>query len=658
MADIIQLLPDNVANQIAAGEVIQRPASVVKELLENAVDAGSTQVKLIIKDGGRTLIQVIDNGCGMSDTDARLSFERHATSKVRSADDLFALRTKGFRGEALASMAAIAHVELKTKQIGEELGTKIEVEGSVVNHQEATNCPAGSSFSVKNLFYNVPARRNFLKSDQIETRHIMDEFQRLALSHCDIEWVFIHNGNEIFHLPPGTLRQRLVGLFNKKMNEKLVPIDEETSIVGVKGFIGKPEYAKKVRGEQFFFVNNRFIKSAYLNNAVTNAYADLIQTKNHPTYFIFLELDPSTIDINIHPTKTEIKFEDDKSIYAILNSGVKQSLGKYNIAPTLDFETETCFNVPHLEKGQAIQVPQIHVDPTFNPFKADDEEDSPIEASRFSAGAANFSGGESNSFSTGKFNPTGGASFTGGTSAKPMASSADFEKVNASFQPDNSWESFYNFDDIEEKDEEALQTTLDESWKSNGEIPEIKNPVQYHGRYISVQIKSGILLIHQSRAHERVLFEQFVKNMAFNQVNTQRLLFPEKLDLSATDRLIFEDVLNDLKLIGFDFELSEKNIAILGVPTEVMDNDPQQLIEEILEKFKQEEQNIELNQRELLARSMAKNLAIKAGKYLSTQEITALVEALFESEIPYYTPAGKPTMITFTLEDLLKRFDT
>ena len=369
MPDIIQLLPDAVANQIAAGEVIQRPASAVKELLENAIDAGSDTISLVIKDAGKALIQVNDNGFGMSETDARLSFERHATSKIKSADDLFNINTKGFRGEALASIAAIAQVELKTKIVGTDLGTQIIIEGSEVKEQEVCNCSKGTSFSIKNLFYNVPARRNFLKSNPVEIKHIIEEFQRVAMVHADIAFSMYNNGNEVFNLKKGSFRQRIVGIFGEKYNQKLVPVTENTDIVSIEGFVSKPEFAKKTRGEQYFFVNDRFIKNPYLNHAVNNAFDQLLSKDQFPSYFLKLTIDPSKIDINIHPTKTEIKFEDERAIYAIIRTAVKQALGKFNIAPTLDFEQESSFNVPLMKSSDSVKAPSIKVNKDYNPFE-------------------------------------------------------------------------------------------------------------------------------------------------------------------------------------------------------------------------------------------------------------------------------------------------
>ncbi|WP_339654616.1 DNA mismatch repair endonuclease MutL, partial [uncultured Salegentibacter sp.] len=369
MTDIIQLLPDHVANQIAAGEVVQRPASVVKELVENAIDAGSGNIQVVIKDAGKTLIQVVDDGKGMSLTDARMCFERHATSKIKAAEDLFSLQTKGFRGEALASIAAIAHVELKTKPEDDEVGTQIKVEGSKVANQDVCVCPKGTSVSVKNLFYNIPARRNFLKSDAVETRHIINEFQRVALAHPQIAFSLFHNGSELFQLPETNHRQRITNIFGGKTNEKLVPVTEETEIVEISGFVGKPEFAKKSRGEQFFFVNNRFIKSPYLNHAVVAAFEGLLKDKSYPSYFLFLKVDPKSIDINIHPTKTEIKFDDEHALYAILRSAIKHSLGQFNVAPVLDFDRDANLDTPYDYKNRSAEVPQVEVDRNFNPFQ-------------------------------------------------------------------------------------------------------------------------------------------------------------------------------------------------------------------------------------------------------------------------------------------------
>ena len=507
MSDIIQLLPDHVANQIAAGEVVQRPASAVKELLENAVDAGSTKIDLIIKDAGKTLIQVVDNGCGMTETDARMSFERHATSKIKNADDLFAIKTKGFRGEALASMAAIAHVELKTKIVDIDLGSQIIIEGSEIISQEPVSCNNGTSLSIKNLFYNVPARRNFLKSNGVETRHIIDEFERVALTHPDIHFTMNHNGNEVFNLASSGLRQRVVNVLGKKYNDRLVPIEEYTNILNVTGYIVKPEFSKRTRGEQFFFVNNRFIKSTYLNHSVTSAFRELIAKDQFPSYFIYLEVEPNTIDINIHPTKTEIKFEDEKSIYAIIHSAVKNSLGKYNIAPSLDFTQETSFNVPPLKEGQTIVQPVIKVNPGFNPFETNKES-------------------SINSFKKKNI------------SQQQLTANLDFLDQNKS-------------QNLKNADINSDNTGLERNWSGLVDAEKEVKTYQLHRKFILTQTGSGLLIINQQRAHQQILFEQFIFELNRNTAETQKLMFPKTIELKNTDFELIREVLNEIKHIGF-----------------------------------------------------------------------------------------------------------
>ncbi len=490
MADIIQLLPDHVANQIAAGEVVQRPASVVKELLENAIDAEATSIQLIIKDAGKTIIQVIDNGKGMSDTDARLSFERHATSKIRSAEELFSIHTKGFRGEALASIAAIAHVELKTKRESEELGTRIEIEGSIVKSQEVTVTPKGTSIAVKHLFFNIPARRNFLKSNNVELRHIIDEFHRVALAHPDIAFSMINNGSETFNLPESNYRQRVVNIFGGKTNEKLVPVEEETEVLKISGFVGKPEFAKRSKNEQFFFVNDRFIKSPYLNHAINAAYEGLLKDGSYPSYFLKLTVDPKTIDINIHPTKTEIKFDDEHTLYAIIRSAVKHSLGQFNVAPVLDFDRDNNLDTPYAYKDKNTSTPTIEVDRSFNPFQSE--------------------------------SPSG----------KSGVLSSKFKKESTA-----SWESLYvgleskgtktevDFSNLEfESDPEKQELFSDDSAMSQGQTT-----YQFHNKYIISPIKSGMIVMDQHRAHSRVLYEGFLKQLTVKEATSQQLLFPLKL---------------------------------------------------------------------------------------------------------------------------------
>lgn len=461
MSSIIQLLPDHVANQIAAGEVVQRPASVVKELIENAIDAKATDIKLIVKDAGKTLVQVIDNGSGMNVTDARLCFERHATSKIKNAEDLFSLNTKGFRGEALASIAAIAHVELKTKQEQEELGTHIVIEGSKFVSQDVAVLPKGTSFAVKNLFFNIPARRNFLKSDTVEFRHIVDEFQRVALAHPSIYFTLIHNGSEMFNLPNSNYRQRIVNVFGGKTNEKLVPVSEETEIVTIEGFIGKPEYAKKSRGEQFFFVNDRFIKSGYLHHAIMNAYEGLLREGNQPSYFLYLNVPPNTIDINIHPTKTEIKFDDEHALYAILRSAVKHSLGQFNVAPVLDFDRDANLDTPYDYKNKDGEFPTIQIDTTFNPF---DTNETPKKS---------YSSSSSHSFKSKSKELQWDNLYVG-------LNNDTQEVFSHSFENHEVTGSLFNDKEIEEKSSRTYQ---------------------FHKKYIISSIKSGMLVINQSRAH-------------------------------------------------------------------------------------------------------------------------------------------------------------
>ena len=614
MSDIIQLLPDNVANQIAAGEVVQRPASAVKELLENAVDAGSTKIDLIIKDAGKTLIQVVDNGCGMTETDARMSFERHATSKIKNADDLFAIQTKGFRGEALASIAAIAHVELKTKIVDIDLGSQIIIEGSEIISQEPVSCNNGTSLSIKNLFYNVPARRNFLKSNGVETRHIIDEFERVALTHPDIHFTMNHNGNEVFNLASSGLRQRVVNVLGKKYNDRLVPIEEYTNILNVTGYIVKPEFSKRTRGEQFFFVNNRFIKSTYLNHSVTSAFRELIAKDQFPSYFIYLQVEPNTIDINIHPTKTEIKFEDEKSIYAIINSAVKNSLGKYNITPSLDFTQETSFNVPPLKEGQTIVQPEIKVNPGFNPFETNKES-------------------SINSF-------------------KKKNISQQQLSANLDFLDQNKLQNVKSADNI------SGNTVLEQNWSGLVDAETEIKTYQLHQKFILTQTSSGLLIINQQRAHQQILFEQFIFELNRNTAETQKLMFPKTIELNNSDFELIREVLNEIKNIGFDIEVFGKNtLAINGLPIGVEEGNCEKIIEEFIEQIKNNANEISANNKNALAMSLARSSSIKNGRKLSSKEMNTLVDQLFACENPYHSPNGKPIIIKINEEELDQRFD-
>lgn len=609
MPDIIQLLPDSVANQIAAGEVVQRPASAVKELLENAIDAGATEIKLIVKDAGKTLIQVIDDGCGMSDTDARLSFERHATSKIRKAEELFHIRTKGFRGEALASIAAIAHVEMKSRMRENELGTKINIAGSEVISQEPCAAPNGTSISIKNLFYNVPARRNFLKSDSVEMRHIIEEFERVALAHPDVAFTVHHNNAELFNIKASPLRQRIVNMFGPRYNERLVPVREETAIVTVQGFIGKPEFAKKTRGEQYFFVNDRFIKNNYLNYAVTQAFDEMISYGSHPSYFLYLQVDPSTIDVNIHPTKTEIKFTEERSIYAIIHSAVRNSLGKYNIAPSLDFDQEDIFNVAPMPQNLEVAPPETK-DFDFNPFD----------------NAAKPSG---------KFSSGGG-----------QASSSGFP---------GAWKDLYTITKM--GDEQQPLFDREDADEFPKRAPESRSVFQLNGKYICTTIKSGLIIIDQQRAHERILYEDALNNLESQGGYSQQQLFPQTVELSNADCALINDLNDDMHRLGFTIDSFGGNeIVINGIPTEAANIPVQGLIENFLEQYKNTANEVQSNTRERLARSHARSLCIREGKILQPVEMLDLIDKLFACKQPQAAPNGKPTIITFANEELDKKF--
>ncbi|KGO79274.1 DNA mismatch repair protein MutL [Flavobacterium beibuense F44-8] len=634
MSSIIQLLPDHVANQIAAGEVVQRPASVVKELMENSVDAGSTEIKLVVKDAGKTLIQVIDNGKGMSVTDARLCFERHATSKIRHAEDLFALGTKGFRGEALASIAAIAHVEMKTKQDQDELGTHIVIEGSKFVSQDVAVLPKGTSFSVKNLFFNIPARRNFLKSDTVEFRHVVDEFERVAMAHANIHFVLIHNGSEMFNLPASNTRQRIVNIFGGRTNEKLVPVNETTEIVSINGFVCKPEFAKKNRGEQFFFVNDRFIKSAYLHHAVMAAYEGLLKDGTQPGYYLYLDVPPNTIDINIHPTKTEIKFDDEHALYAILRSAIKHSLGQFNVAPVLDFDRDATLDTPYDYEKKDVGMPTIQVDSTFNPF-ADDSDDKPAQS---------FSGGSSRSSSSSSF------------SSSSSYSSPSFKKDKMP-----SWESLYNglntsTDEIAEISFESEEVTG--SLFNDEEVEQTAHKTyQIHKKYIVSPIKSGMVIIDQKRAHQRVLYEQFLANITVQHGSSQQLLFPLTLHFNKSELGIIKEMKESLQNTGFVFdEFSDDHIVVSGLPVNVAESEVSILLEELLNDLEQEVPDTSFSQSDSIAKSMSRSLAVKTGVALTEKEQETMVNALFACKEPGVSPFNKPTFITLSVEDLDKRF--
>jgi DNA mismatch repair protein MutL len=607
---IIHLLPEHVANQIAAGEVIQRPASVVKELMENSIDAGATFVQLNLKDAGKTLIQVVDDGDGMTPEDAVKCFQRHATSKLKSADDLFQLQTKGFRGEALASIASIAHVSMRTKKDGVDTGTLIEVEGNAIKTNEQIVCSKGTSFEVKNLFYNVPARRNFLKSEGIEFGHIRDEFERVALAHPDIKFSLHHNGQEIYQLQAGVLRMRVASIFGRNSNERLVPLEEQTNIVSIKGFLGKPDAAKKTRGEQFFFVNHRFFKDSYFHHAISKAFEGMISEKHFPSYCIYLEVDPAKIDVNIHPTKTEIKFEEDRFIYSILLSSVRQALGKYNIFPTLDFETETSFDVPSSFRKTEPVEPQINVDPSFNPF----------QTQKFSDGSS-------------------GNSFT-----KALKN----EGFGQAMPSPSEWEQFYH---IEESS--PVQQT------SNSESLDFENEASHgnyliHDRYVFSPTKSGLLVIDVKRAKWRILYDELIGKFIHQALDSQQLLFPIEKHVSNVEIDLWSNHEKLLQQLGFHCTINGTMLSIHGVPSVLPENSIDSCIDSLLADL----QNRDIDQGDVahyLVRRLTQNAA-KDAQVRGTAEAQALVESLFQCEEHALAPNGKKVMHTVSLVDISSNF--
>ena len=607
MLDIIQLLPDHVANQIAAGEVVQRPASVVKELLENAIDAKATSIKLLIKDAGKTLIQVIDNGTGMSETDARMSFERHATSKIKSAFDIYNLHTKGFRGEALASIAAIAQVELKTKQENQEIGSILKIEGSKIILQEVISTPKGTSIAVKNLFFNIPARRNFLKSNAVETRHIIDEFQRVALAHPNIGFSLYHNDNEVYFLKSENFRQRITAIFGNRINDKLVPINETTDLVKITGFVASPKFAKKKRGEQFFFANNRFIKSNYLNHAVNKAYEGLLDNGYFPSYFMFLEVDPKTIDINIHPTKTEVKFENESDIYAILRATVKHSLGQYNIAPLLDFNRDDSMDVPYSYKNSSKTTPTISVDTDFNPFKSGI-----------------------------KSNYTPKKEKTNWESLYVDTNSSDINQVNIVVESDISQPDLFN--DLDEK-----HTT---------------KTLQLQKKYIVSSLKNSMIVIKQSLAHQRILYEELLTKITVKEAVSQQLLIPIEIEFTKQDVAILFETKQELENIGFQFAEFRSDCVIFdGIPTTIPQDKLVSTLEEIIDSVKLETEQDNFGLLDTIIKSLAKSLAIKSGKQLNSKEQEEIINKLFSCKEPNYSPYGKLIFTKLPLDEIEQKFN-
>ncbi len=622
MPDIIQLLPDNIANQIAAGEVIQRPASAVKELLENAVDAGATEINLIVNDAGKALIQVIDNGKGMSETDARMAFERHATSKIRNIEDLFKIKTMGFRGEALASIAAVAQVELKSKRLEDETGIFIEIENSLVIKQEPTAMQTGTSIAMKNLFFNVPARRNFLKSNAAELRHIVDEFIRVAMSFPEIFFSFSSNGQEVFHLEKGSMKQRIVQILGNSYAAKLVPVQEQTDYMNIYGFVGKPETAKKTRGDQYFFVNNRFIKSAYLNHAVMNAFNEMIAKDSFPMYTLFIDLDPAQLDINVHPTKQEIKFEDEKIVYAFVQSAIKHALAQFSISPTLDFELDAS-----IQSLDAVSKPftedkksSASASSLYNTFTKKHQSHFIESKSELRHWRDFYEPKEKLTVERGPAAGSGG--LTGGESAAVH----------------------------------QLHTNNEQSSGAGGR-PTTENLMQLHNSFIVVQTNRGYYLVHQQNAHERILYERFALAVEGKPIATQQSLFPATIELHAADAVLLKELLPDMNHLGYQLEpFGNNTFVIQGTPADVSQGNEKTAIEKILEQYKHFSSDLKYSKREKLLRSLALQQSVKAGTSLSEKEMKGLIEDLFNCAVPNSTANGKPTYLEFKKDELDKMF--
>lgn len=614
MNDIIQLLPDAIANQIAAGEVVQRPASALKELMENAVDAGATMVSVLVKEAGKNLIQVIDNGKGMSLTDARMSFERHATSKIRTSEDLFAIRTFGFRGEALASIAAVAQVEMKTRRNGEELGTILQIEGSEVKKQEPIATQKGTSISVKNLFFNVPARRNFLKSNSVEMKHLVEEFQRVALSYPEIGFKFMQHDMELFNLPPGKLSQRIVGIFGKSYQNHLVTCVEETPHLNIRGYIGKPESAKKSRGDQFFFVNNRYIKNNYLHHAVVNSYEGLIAADMHPFYVLFLDIEPSHIDINVHPTKTEIKFDDERTVYGVVRSAIKQALGAHNVVPTLNFGLDVNFN--DTWQKDKTQSEKVSIENAFKPDTI----------------------GPDNQYKNFQ------------SPAFKKQSVSGWEKL---FE---SGENLNMTKEIKQQESKEQDEILTFPSKANEEVSKLNEgrksgaTFQVENNYIVAQMSSGLLIIDQQAAHERILYEKYSKQLTKAAGASQQCLFPQHIQLGQADFALVMDILDELHSLGFVIEeFGKSTILIQGVPADIYVTNEKRLFEGLIDQFKHFKSELSLDNRENLARSLARRSSIKKGNVLAASEMETIVGQLFACQNPNYGLSGNKTFVKLDL---------
>jgi DNA mismatch repair protein MutL len=603
MADIIKLLPESVANQIAAGEVIQRPASVVKELMENCIDAGCTSVSVLVKDGGKTLIQVTDDGCGMSDTDARMCFERHATSKISEAGDLFSIHTMGFRGEALASIAAVSQVVLRTRRKEDEIGTQVTIAGSAVESQESVSCDAGTNVLVKNLYFNTPARRKFLKSNSAELKHIIHEFQRVALACPQVGFSLFHNESEIYNLPDANIKQRIIHLFGKSANQNLTTVNTHTSLVKIGGFVGKPELAKKTAGEQFFFINDRFMKHPYFHRAVMNAYEKLLPAEYYPSYFIFLETDPASIDINIHPTKTEIKFEEETAIFQIIVAAVREALGKFNLIPSIDFDAEQAIEIPPVHGDISFSIPQISYKPDYNPFETERE---------------------------------------------------GFENFAARNEPDlrKNWEKLYTGQNNYPK-EEMIPAADSQTQLSMAANTEGNRFLQLKNRYILTTVRSGLMVIDQHYAHERILYEKYLHALARNHGVAQQTLFPVTIEMEPSDYLLTLELMDDLQALGFDVRDFGSNTMVMnGCPADITDPDPKGLLESILDEYKNKQTDIKVKAKERLILSLASASAVNYGRSLSDAEMQEIIDRLFACENPNYSPSGHAIISIINLEEI------
>lgn len=633
MADIIRLLPDSVANQIAAGEVIQRPASVIKELVENAIDADAQNIHVLVTDAGKTCIQVIDDGKGMSETDARLSFERHATSKIQAAADLFALRTMGFRGEALASIAAVAQVELKTRPESEELGTRLVVAGSKVESQEAISCSKGSNFSVRNLFFNVPARRKFLKANSTELSNILAEFERIALVHPEVAFSLYSNDSELFNLPVTPLRQRIMAIFGKKLNQQLLNIEVNTTMVKISGYVAKPETARKKGAHQYFFVNGRYMRHPYFHKAVMEAYEQLIPVGEQISYFIYFEVDPANIDVNIHPTKTEIKFENEQAIWQILSAAVKESLGKFSAIPSIDFDTEDMPDIPAFEQNSSSAPPKVHYNSDYNPFKV-------------SSGG----GGGEGSYHRSKIEWE--TLYGGLTKASKM------NNPQPESEPD--WEESFAgeaFASAEEKPAVVVSAASSTFYASEPVIEKGNQHLQFKGRFILTSVKSGLMLIDQHRAHIRVLFDRYLSQIRQKQGVSQGVLFPEILQLPASEAAVLQSILDDLSAVGFDLsDLGGGSYAINGIPSGIEGLNPVELVRNMLHTAMEKGNDVKDEIQQILALTLARAAAIVYGQVLSNEEMVSLVDNLFACPSPNYTPDGKTVLTTIKEEDIERLF--